>query len=334
MGSEDSAEEEPLLESSHPGKQTWSFLRLPALFEEATSLAAYRASSTGRDGRAMFLQLPREGRAKLFAAHNLSRIEEDLKKLGKCSQCMLLQEHCICERLSAIRTGLLPKNGSPASPVHFIVWMHPKERKRASNTGKLVQHILPDNCEVLTHDVPAHESRIEELTAHGRRAFVLFPSEGALPASEALLCKVEDQGHALSTDPPIAILIDGTWRQAKQMHKRFEALPHIALSPTGLSEFHWRRQSQEGRISTVEAAALLLEELACNTSSSSEVAMGGALRQALSELMMALERQCHYDTLPHGKPLPEALSRKKAAEGSGRLRKRPPGQRAIRVEET
>ena len=72
-------------------------------------------------------------------------------------------------------------------------------------------------------------------------------------------------------------------------------------------------------------------------------------------VLEALERQCHYDSLTHGTPLPAAIGRKKAqdselsrmqgakntqslakrrptaedkaAEGGKRLPKRPPGQR-------
>ena len=58
---------------------------------------------------------------------------------------------------------------------------------------------------------------------------------------------------------------------------------------SGQSKFHWRRQSQEGRISTVEAAALVLEELG-------QSGDGDALRNALAILMDALGRQCHHDS--------------------------------------
>ena len=63
------------------------------------------------------------------------------------------------------------------------------------------------------------------------------------------------------------------------------------LYSPGQSKFHWRRQSQEGRISTVEAAALVLEELGRGDA-------GDALRKALAILMDALGRQCHHESWP------------------------------------
>merc|ERR1712050_154125 len=79
--------------------------------------------------------------------------------------------------------------------------------------------------------------------------------------------------------PLLVVLVDGTWRQALRMHRALDGLPHIQLTLLGTSKFHWRRQSEEGRISTVEAAASLLEELGgiCDGAAV-------ALRKSLSEL--------------------------------------------------
>ncbi len=64
------------------------------------------------------------------------------------------------------------------------------------------------------------------------------------------------------------ILLDGTWSQARKMVKRVfrdrdlhtKMIP-VKISPQGLSQFCLRRQTQEDRISTVEAAGCLLEVL-------------------------------------------------------------------------
>ena len=65
-------------------------------------------------------------------------------------------------------------------------------------------------------------------------------------------------------------------------------LSSVAWWNWGHSQFHWRRQSQEGRISTVEAAALVMEELM------DESDRGDTLRKSLAVLMDALGRQCHH----------------------------------------
>merc|ERR1712241_1337605 len=100
------------------------------------------------------------------------------------------------------------------------------------------------------------------------------------------------------------------------MHRALEGLQHIALRPQGNSAFHWRRQSEEGRISTVEAAALLLEEMG-----ESPEGAASALRRSLAELNSALERQCHYDTF---RDAPEPTAKKQASL-KHKLPKRAPG---------
>merc|ERR1712113_1176583 len=105
-----------------------------------------------------------------------------------------------------------------------------------------------------------------------------------------------------SAAEPLVVIIDGTWRQAKHMQRHeFDGLTRIALGPVGPSEFHWRRQSQEGRISTVEAAGFFLDEFA--TAWGQDIGTtSSCLREALQVLMAALEKQSHCDKLLE--PLP------------------------------
>lgn len=104
------------------------------------------------------------------------------------------------------------------------------------------------------------------------------------------------------------------------MQRHIEGLPQVILQPRKLSEFYWRRQSREDRISTVEAAALLLEDLGEPVDGAP-----GALGRALQTLNDALNRQSHYDTFGKGKEgeereMPE-LSQQKMASNKQRLPK-------------
>eukprot|EP00913_Durusdinium_trenchii_P017575 g16516.t1 len=135
-----------------------------------------------------------------------------------------------------------------------------------------------DDEDILIDGVPEDDQKLQELIL-GRRAFVLYPSEDAVPIPH---------------------------------------MQHVVVFPEGQSQFHWRRQSQEGRISTIEAAALVLEELGeLNTEH---------LLRALELLMDALGRQCHHDTLfQHA--LPKPTGKKKFALGAKKIQKLLPGQR-------
>lgn len=279
-----------------------------------------RASSFSR--RAVS-KLPESERASAIATERAAMCLSDLQQQGKCGRCALQSAYCICERLARLAAEVASLG--IGQRVRFVVWMHVRERFRASNTGKLLEHILP-NSEVLIHDVPADEQRFQDLVSQAApgAAFVLFPSEDAVSATEIL----SDAGLSTNVESDelgrcrgeagqvaLAVLVDGTWRQARRMHKQLEALPRAILSPKALSEFHWRRQTQADRISTVEAAALLLEDLGEPPQASA------ALRHALAELCGALDRQSHFDTMMSG-PLPPP----KPLQPSHRLPKRGPCQ--------
>jgi len=205
------------------------------------------------------------------------------------------------------------------------------ERVRASNTGKLLEHLLPGS-ELLTFDVPEDEQRFQDLlTEHAGRACVLYPSDEAispeelarrlgLPAAGGSSAASGGHDDNIAPAPLLAILIDGTWRQAKRMQRHMEGIPKVILQPKKLSQFHWRRQSREDRISTVEAAALLLDDL------NEPQGASDALGNALGVLNESLTRQCHYDTFRNGPPAPAAKNQKAAAR-SQRLPKRAPGER-------
>merc|ERR1712048_1456012 len=109
----------------------------------------------------------------------------DLQEQGKCERCALQHAYCICKKLAHLAAEVTALG--VGERVRFVVWMHVRERERASNTGKLLEQIMPGS-EVLLHDVPADAKRFQELVAETApgTAFVLFPSADALPADELL----------------------------------------------------------------------------------------------------------------------------------------------------
>ena len=291
---------------------------MPRAFEEAAALRCYAAGSISRRHNhtlELVLQLPPAQRAEALAELRAATIDAEMKAEGKCHRCMMQLDFCICAAIENIRHDML--HGLACLTLRFVVWIHHKERRRASNTGKIIQLLFPDSTDILIQGVAKDEARLQELLQG--EAFVIFPSEDAQTVLEAV--NLPPSHVSAQTRPPVAILIDGTWNQAQRMHKHFQALRHVKLSPDGKSSFHWRRQSQEGRISTVEAAALLLENL--GEASSGRPA---ALYEGLKVLMDALGRQCHHDTL-FAHELPEPTGKKKHALGAKKIQKELPGQR-------
>lgn len=299
--------------------------QLPAVLEDSSALLGYARASAKRHENvnlASLLELPPEQRMQALAELRAQSVASEMRAEGKCERCMMQDKYCICCAIAKILQPLPRDSRGRACAVRFVVWMHHKERRRASNTGKLLQLVLPECAEVLTHGVAADEARLQELARQSAgRTFVLFPSEDAVTAAEAFGTSAPTKPAAEGESTPVAVLIDGTWNQAQRMHKHFQDLPHVMVTPTAASQFHWRRQSQEDRISTVEAAALLLEEIG-DAQDASE-----ALRRGLAELMDALGRQCHHDTLT-AQMLPEPTGKKKLALGAKKMQKLAPGARS------
>eukprot|EP00929_Paragymnodinium_shiwhaense_P095691 TRINITY_DN56933_c0_g1_i1.p1 TRINITY_DN56933_c0_g1~~TRINITY_DN56933_c0_g1_i1.p1 ORF type:complete len:515 (+),score=79.54 TRINITY_DN56933_c0_g1_i1:110-1546(+) len=292
--------------------------------------------------------LPAEEREKERARRYAARWQETLQAGGcaMCGKCMLQATHCLCGPLSRLREEASAKRHGGAV-VHFVVLMCVEERVRASNTGKLLELVLPGS-EVLIHNDPACAKRLEDILAlQKHNAFALFPSDGATSACDFFESRREPLPAASSPEATgtskqssyVAVLLDGTWRQARKMQKSLPSwLPHVTLTDRGdgvkaRSEFHWRRQSEEGRVSTVEAAALLLEDVGEAGS-----ATPGVLRKALAELNAALERQSCYsaasarrsrDLAPQAAlPEPSSATGLAVARDNGRVAKLPPGYRS------
>lgn len=318
---------------------------LPPCLEEAAALARYaadglneltatatgckerRKQATRRRSPGELRHLPPEQRERAVTLAQAENIEARMRERGKCARCMFQTTYCICEALASLRSEVAALH--TGDRVRFAVWMHVRERQRATNTGKLLEHVLPGST-VLVHDVPADAKRFGELlAASSGRAFVLYPSEGAWSPAEALQ-RLTAQGSTTGApavellpqgpgpgpaaapqaqpQPLLAVLVDGTWRQARRMNAVLEGLPHVALAPRAPSAFHWRRQTREDRISTVEAAGLLLEDLGEPAEAAPK-----QLQRALEVLNGALERQSHYDTFCNGPPPPEPGQNKLAA---------------------
>ena len=99
---------------------------------------------------------------------------------------------------------------------------------------------------------------------------VLFPSDFAMSFPDWMATVNADRAASMSPDacnstvyPPLltVVVVDAVWRHARRMAQRLrDLLPtvrHVQLTPEQMSVYA-RKQSEPGRICTVEAAALFL----------------------------------------------------------------------------
>lgn len=165
----------------------------------------------------------------------------------KCRGCRKNPKICICGRIP------------PRDLAHrLIIYQHPVEVWRASNTALLVTALYP-SAELIVRGDPQGEALLDRLLAEpGCRPYLLFPEPGAQEAGELA------RTGWLAGQKPLWILIDGSWRQARRMRRRLirqHPIPAVRLNPGRESGYRVRRQRRAGNLATAEAAALLIGRL-------------------------------------------------------------------------
>lgn len=212
---------------------------------------------------------------------------------NRCERCWHDRaQRCICAKVGGVRLSL---------PVKVLVLMHHKEYFRASDDAKLLLMMLPpEQVRLFIFGRPGElESLQAEIDEDPMHALLLWPGDRALtveqyletavPTSSAWRTRGCDAPASVQTidqhAPPHPVLrivvLDAVYRTARMMFRhlmRLQQTPlqHVALHPSTLSVYSRAQHGyakasatsvgQSGdpaalRICTVEAVALLLEEL-------------------------------------------------------------------------
>lgn len=202
-----------------------------------------------------------------------------------------MPQHCCCGALQVCTRPL---------PVNILLYMHYNEFRKASNTLKILSRTLPlDCCHTFLYGYSEHDQRLEQVLQASSHAFVLFPSEEAVGAEQvrALIAAAaegkeepreeeeqqeggeEGEGQERERrkkkkreglrNGVSLVVLDGTWREARRMRHSpvLAQVPEIQLAPSSVAHheslFIARQKSDVvERISTLEAVALLFQELA------------------------------------------------------------------------
>ncbi|CAI8986422.1 tRNA-uridine aminocarboxypropyltransferase [Pseudomonas serbica] len=162
----------------------------------------------------------------------------------QCPRCLRPQSHCLCQ--------LIP---SLDSRTRVLLLQHPSEVNHALNTARLAALGL-NNAELIVGEV--FEDLPGLLNQSGYRARLLFPGEDAQPM----------QACAVTEEPLLLVVPDGTWRKARKMlhlNPLLAALPRVTLAEGGVSRYRLRKAPGPGALSTVEAIVQALETLEAPT---------------------------------------------------------------------
>ena len=227
-------------------------------------------------------------RQQYMVEEHVGRRESFMERKGRCGVCALTVAYCVC--------GELNKLSLDNFSFSVAVLMNTNEKYRSSNTAKVIEKVL--DAKLLISQVPADEETLDELLSkHAENCFVLFPSEDSQSFEDL----------PVFAEPPLIILLDGTWRQARRLNQRIPAsVPRVKVNPNTLSQFLCRRQTMPGRVCTVEALSLVLKDMHFETESCQ-------LEKGLNVLVEGFNKQCYGSSLrppcmlkklPAGKNLP------------------------------
>lgn len=187
-----------------------------------------------------------------------------------CQRCWLPNYTCICGAGEALKADAIA-----AFPHRILVYMHVKEMGRGSNTGALAPLALgTDKSEVFIAEVREQEERLDAIleATDPATVVVLFPSDESITTDELKSSSADHIRQGLTvcakrpfTSPRIShvhagasargvsfrgcgssqkwifsclqiIIVDGTWRQARRLARRFPAsVRHVRLTDETLA---------------------------------------------------------------------------------------------------
>jgi protein-L-isoaspartate(D-aspartate) O-methyltransferase len=204
---------------------------------------------------------------------------------GRCQLCWLPPAECLCSQIFSAAATAAATRAPTLLPVRFSVLCHPQEFLRSTSTAKIAVQVLgPERAQMLVVGGGAvQRGRLQALLRSSSSAlpqttattFVLFPhapqGEHTMSVSEMM-----QQLSPSSTTTTIDIIVpDGSWECCRAMvealHERqtldsAKRICYVRLDEDRVAAYHsplieaLKAGQGQGRISTLEAIALFLDE--------------------------------------------------------------------------
>jgi len=165
-------------------------------------------------------------------------------RIPRCQRCLLPKKNCLCATLQPV-----------AARSRFCLVMFDSEPMKPSNTGRLIADILPDTLAFGWSRTEPDPRLLAAVTDPDVQPLVVFP-ESYADAGRPVL-----NTPPLSGKPPLFIMLDGTWTEARKMFRKspwLDALPVMSLTLSRPSNYQLREAHAEGQHCTAEVAAELL----------------------------------------------------------------------------
>lgn len=181
--------------------------------------------------------------SKPFLARGGSRVP-------RCAGCRLVSSHCLC----AVR---------PVVPSHAGVCliMADIEPLKPSNTGWLIADVVPSTFAFGWARTDVDPALLALLADDQWQPYVVFP-EAFVPGGRVVTqLQASDAVPPEKAKPPLFVLLDATWPEARKMFRKspyLDHLPVLSLQSKQLSNYKLRRSQQDQHFCTLEVAALCM----------------------------------------------------------------------------
>lgn len=165
-------------------------------------------------------------------------------RISRCQRCLLPNKNCLCATLQPVEARS-----------RFCLVMFDSEPMKPSNTGRLIADILPNTQAFGWSRTDPDPALLAAVSHPDVQPMVVFPGSYA-DADRPVI-----SAPPLSGKPPLFIMLDGTWTEARKMFRKspwLDTLPVISLTLTRPSNYQLREAHAEGQHCTAEVAAELL----------------------------------------------------------------------------
>ena len=167
-------------------------------------------------------------------------------RVRRCQRFLLPLKNCLCD-------SLRPQSARS----RFCLVMFDTEPMKPSNTGRLIADILPDTEAFQWSRTEPPRALLDLVASPDYQPMVVFPASYADAGRTVLTTP------PLTGKPPLFIMLDGTWTEARKMFRKspwLDELPVISVDLSISSAYRLRVAHAEGQYCTAEVAAALLEQ--------------------------------------------------------------------------
>ncbi|WP_024560332.1 tRNA-uridine aminocarboxypropyltransferase [Franconibacter pulveris 601] len=166
-------------------------------------------------------------------------------RIRRCQRCLLPLKQCLCATLQPAQARS-----------RFCLVMFDTEPMKPSNTGRLIADVLPDTEAFQWSRTEPPQALLDLVANPDYQPMVVFPASYADAGREVLTAP------PAGGKPPLFIMLDGTWTEARKMFRKspyLDALPVISVDLSRVSAYRLREAHAEGQYCTAEVAVALLD---------------------------------------------------------------------------